>query len=163
MRDVREFFAGNAEAVGQIVIAGGNDEFAGGVDIRLGRRFIENITAARECPERIVGPRMHAEVAVRAFDAGDQFAQVQVELVVLDALAVILQRFRASGLFGGADEGQIADFQQLGRGEENHVHGIVVQRIAQHAFIDDQRAQPRAFDFDGAGEAGGPAPMQMTS
>ena len=108
VRDVREILAGNSETVGQIVVAGGDDELLGG----------------HTCgPDPFGVACVHAEIAVGAFDAGDRFAEAKLQLVVLDALAVILQGLGASGLFGGADQGQIADLQEFGRGEEDHVDG----------------------------------------
>ena len=83
------------------------------------------------------------------------FVEARFEFVMLDGAAVILQRFGARGLPRRRRHGQVADFQELGRGEENHVDGIVVERIAEAALVDDERAHAGALGFDGAGEAGG--------
>src|SRR5207245_10946591 len=40
-------------------------------------------------------------------------------------------------------------------GEEDHVHRVAVERIAQHAFINDQRALAGTLGFYGTSEAGG--------
>ena len=55
----------------------------------------------------------------------------------------------------GAGEGHIADLQQLRRGEEGHVRGIVKERVAEATLVDQQGGKPRALGLDGAGHAGG--------
>ena len=81
--------------------------------------------------------RLDAEISVCAVELRHGLAKPQLQIIVLHAFAVILQRFDAGGLFRSAHEGQIADLEQFGRGEENHVHGIVIERIAQNTFVDD--------------------------
>ena len=81
--------------------------------------------------------------------------QAQVQRIVLHAFAVILERLGASGFLGGAGERQIADFEKFRRGEKDHIDGIMIERVAQAALVDHQRAHPRAFCFNGAGQAGG--------
>ena len=93
--------------------------------------------------------------AVVAGDAFDALVQMRLESVVLDGAAIVFQGLGARGLAAGDGHGQVADFHALGRGEERHVHRIVVERIAEAAFVDDERAQAGALGFDGAGEAGG--------
>ena len=106
-------------------------------------------------PRIILGTRVDREIAVAAVDALDALAQAQFEFVVLGELAIILQGFGARGLLGGADQGQVADLEEFGRGEENHVDRIVVEGVAEAAFVHDQDAHAGALGFDGAGEAGG--------
>ena len=85
----------------------------------------------------------------------DAFVEAQFDAVMLDGAAVIFQGFGASGLPAGNGHGQVADFHALGRGEEKHVGRVVVERIAEAAFVDDEGAHAGALGLDGAGKAGG--------
>jgi NAD-dependent DNA ligase len=67
------------------------------------------------------------------------------------AFAVILERFLAGGILGGACERQIANFEKLRRREKHHIDGIMVQRVAQAALVNHQGTQSRAFRFNGTG------------
>jgi hypothetical protein len=49
--------------------------------------------------------------------------------------AIVLQRFRARWLFAQAGHRDIADLQQLGRGEERHVRGVVINRVHHATFV----------------------------
>ena len=130
---------GHAEAVGQIVVAGGNHQLArqelGGTGERSGA--------------------VHQERAVGALDAGDGVILAHVQAIELGDLAVVFQRLLARGLLLRADKGNVADLQQLRRGEEGHVGGVVIERIAQAALVHGNRGVARAPRLDGAGQAGG--------
>ena len=139
VRNVRQIFAGNAEAIGQVVVAGCDGNLLGG-ELRRDSLLI---------------PRVHDKMPVAALDALDAMAQAQIQVVVLDALAVILQGLGARGFLGGAGQRQVADLQQFRRREKDHVHRIVVEGIAEAALVDHQRPHAGAFGFDGAGQAGG--------
>jgi len=84
--DLAEIFAGDSEIVGQVVVAGGYDEFTGAMS-----------DWAAEAVQSV-----DAEVSVGALDALDVFILVNVELVVLGYLTVILEGFVAIGLLVGA-------------------------------------------------------------
>ena len=75
---------------------------------------------------------------------------------MLGDLAVVLQRLVAGGLLVGAGEGHVADLEQLRRGEEGHVRGIVEERVAEAALVDEKRGEARALRLDRAGQARGP-------
>ena len=98
---------------------------------------------------------MDREIAFAAVDTLDALAQAQIEFVMLGDLAIVLQGFIARGLLAEADQRQVADLEEFGRGEENHVHRIVVEGVAKGRFVHDQDAHAGAFGFDGAGESGG--------
>ncbi len=138
--DLVEVFAWNPEVVRQIVVSGGNHELAG---------------AMLQGPAKPVC-RMNGKVSVAASDALDRFVLPHVQLVVLGDLAVVLQRLVPVGLLVRAGEGNAADLQQLRRGEEGHVRGIVEQRVAQAALVDQHSREPRALRFDRAGESSRP-------
>ena len=80
--DLGEIFAGDAEVVGEIVVAGGDDELVGAMD---------------ELASELVGG-VDAEVAVGAGDSVDVFVLADVEFVVLGDLAVVLEGLGACGL-----------------------------------------------------------------
>ena len=74
---------------------------------------------------------------------------------MLRHLAVILQRFFARGLLMRGGEGEIADLEQFGRGEERHVRGIVEDGINQASLINNDGLEPGALRLDSAGQASG--------
>ena len=96
------------------------------------------------------------ERSVVTADLIDSFVEPRFDSVMFHGAAVVVERLGARGLPCRDRHGQIADFHALGRGEERHVDGIVVERIAEAALVDDERAHTGALGFDGAGEAGGP-------
>lgn len=98
---------------------------------------------------------MHGKVAAVAGDALHPLILADVQAVVLGDLAIVFERFLAIRLLIGAAEGDVADFQQLRRGEEGHVGGIVEQRVAEAAFVDQHGAEAVILGIDGAGQAGG--------
>lgn len=136
--DLVEVFAGDAEVVGQIVVAGCHDEPAG---------------AVLEFAAETVGG-VDGEVAFAAGDSIDVFVLTHVEAVVIGDLAVVLEGFAAVGLLIGAGEGHVADLEQLRCGEEDHVCRVVEERIAEAALIDEEGGEAGALGLDGAGEAG---------
>ena len=139
VRHLGQIFAGDIEMVGQIVVAGGDDQLAreelGGTGERAGG--------------------VHQERAVGALDAVDRVILANVEAVELRDLAVVLQGLQAVGLLLRGDEGNVADLQQLRRGEEGHVGGVVVERVAQASLVHGNRGVAGAPGLDGAGQAGG--------
>ena len=138
--DFGEVFAGDVEVVGQVVVAGGDDELAGA-------KFGGAVEAIGD---------LDAEIAVAAFYAGYVAVLQDMDGVVLGDLAVILEGFVARGLLVGAGERYVADFEQFRRGKESHVGRIVEERVAEAALVDAGGAEAGALGFDGAGEAGGP-------
>ena len=142
VRNVRQVFARHAETIGQIVVTGRNDQFGAMMHARLAK----------------FGGRVDGEIAFVALDAIDFLIERGLDAVMLGRSAVILQRLRARGLAARARERQVADLHALGRGEEKHVRRVVVERIAQAAFVDHQRPQACALSLDGACKTGGPGP-----
>ncbi len=90
-----------------------------------------------------------------AGDAFDELILRDFDAVVFGGAAIVFEGFGARGLAAESGHGEIADFHAFGRGEENHVGWIVIERVAEAAFVDDERAEIGAFGFDGAGESGG--------
>ena len=106
---------------------------------------------------------VHGEVEIVALDSLHALVLMDGELVVVGYAAIVFQRFGAAGLFADAGHGDVADLQQLRRGEEHHVGGVMVKRIHHTALVEDQRLEPAALQFDSAGQTRGPAPTTMAS
>ena len=80
---------------------------------------------------------------------------MNIQLEVVRHAAIVLQRLMPVGLLVEAGHGDVADFEQLRRGEEHHVGGVVIKRVDHAAFIDQHRAHAAALQLDSAGEPGG--------
>src|ERR1017187_8040064 len=93
---------------------------------------------------------MDGKVAVRTLHALDRLVLADVERVVLSDLAVVFEGLASVGLLVGAGEGHVADLEQLGRGEEGHVRGILEERVAKAALVDEDRGEARALRLDSA-------------
>ena len=74
---------------------------------------------------------------------------------MLGDLAVVFEGLGAGGLLVGAGEGHVADLEQLRGGEEGHVRGVVEERVAEAALVDQHDVEAGALRVDGAGHAGG--------
>src|ERR1035437_6744737 len=139
MMDLAEVFAGNVEVVGQVVVAGGDDQLAG----------MNRASAAKavHC--------VHGESAVTALDPLHAMILADVQFIVVRPTPVILERLVAVGLGVGAGKGDAADFQQFGRGEEGHVRGVVKERVADASLVHHHGAQTGLLCLDGAGQTRG--------
>lgn len=138
MLDLGKIFAGNAEVVWQVIVAGGDDELAGAMD---------------EFASELVGG-LNGEVAIGTGYVVDVFVLADVEAVVLGDLAVVLEGLGAGRLLVGRGEGHVADLEQLGRGEEGHVSGVIEERVGEATLVHENDPEAVALGCDGAGEAG---------
>src|SRR5579863_5785160 len=77
VRNVRQTFTGHAEAIWKIVVAGSDGNFPGG----------------KLRGDSLLIPSVYGKAVVAALDSLDAMAQPQVERIMLDALAIILERF----------------------------------------------------------------------
>ena len=134
-----EILAGNVQPVGDVVVTHRENHFLGLVLLRA----------------IVWVDGMGDERAVLAGDSLDALVLADVELVVIGDAAVIFERLGANGLIVQRGHGNIADFEQLGRGEEHHVVGVVVDGVDDAALVDQDRAHAAPLEFDAAGEAGG--------
>src|SRR6266481_9622136 len=137
MRNVWQLFTRHSEFIRQIVISRGD------------RNFPAPIFLLRS----LLRARHHGKVSVAALDPNHPFILPQLQPVVFRRFAVILQRFNARGLIRSANERQVSNLQQLRRGEEHHVHGVVEDGIAQASFVDDQRLHSRPLGLDSSRKA----------
>src|SRR5215469_17990922 len=139
VKDLGQVFAGNSQPVGQIVVAGGHNHFAGAV--------VVDVSGA-------IG-RGNAEVPVLAGHGLDPAILVNVQVVMFGHSPVVLEGLPPRGLRIGGGEGNVADLEQLGRGEKHHVRRIVVDRVDQAALLDHQHAQADLLRLNPARQTGG--------
>ncbi len=83
VRDVRQILAGHAEPIGQVVIAGGDNQLARSV-------VVQRAVRRRACVRGNLRPSRRL--------ASRSFSQAQLEFIVFDTFPIIFQGFRASGL-----------------------------------------------------------------
>src|SRR5512146_75904 len=137
--NLAERFAGDAHPVGQVVVAGRDNQFGG---LKCGRA-----TEAIGHPD--------GEVAIGAADLVNALILPDLKFVERRYLPVILKSFVARWLGICARERDAADLKQFRRGEEGHVRRIVEERIADAAFVNQNDTQTGFLRFNGAGEPGG--------
>ncbi len=133
-------FAGNVHPVGQIVVADGKGELA-----RL-----------QLCVASKTIGGLHREIAIGAADTLYAVVLANIELVIGRDLAVVFERFVACRFGVGAGERNSANLQQLRGREERHVRGIVKDRIANAALVDQRHAIASLLRLDGGGQSGRP-------
>ncbi len=80
---------------------------------------------------------------------------MDIQAIIFSHASIIFQRFGAARLFIQRRHRQAADFEQLRRGEEHHVSGIVVQRIDHAALFDQDCIEAALLQLDATGQAGG--------
>ena len=95
------------------------------------------------------------EVLIAARDLGDALVLANVELIMLGDFAVVLEGLGAGGFLVRGGERQIADFEQLRRGEEGHVGRVVEERVGETAFVDENHVETFVLRVNRAGETGG--------
>jgi hypothetical protein len=129
-----QVFAGHAHAPRNVVVASGEDHFA----------CLISSTVA-----------LHEKCSVNTPDVLHRFILVNVQLVMASDATIVFQRFVARRLFVHCRHGDVADFEQLRRGEEDEVRRVVEERVNDAALFEDQGAQAHVLAFDGAGKPGG--------
>ena len=132
MANVRQGFAGHVERIGHIVEAGGYHHVTGTNFALVGR---------------------NREIALLTGQGLHFLVQAHNQLFGAGHALVIIQGVFAQGLVVAGGEGIIANFEQLGRGEELHVSGVADQGIDQRALFYQGHAQAPALGFEGAGKA----------
>ena len=140
MMHLAQGFARNAHPVGQIVVANGKGELA---------RLQLPVASKTICS-------LHCEITIEAADPLHAVVLANVELVMSRNLAIVFERLIPRRFGVGAGEGNAADFQQLGSGEERHVCGIVKDRVANAALVNQRHAKASLFCLDGGGQPGRP-------
>src|SRR4051794_14507074 len=133
--DLPEVFARNVEPVGNIVVAAREDDLASRVAADVGA---------------------NCEVAVRAVEAENPLVLVNIQPIMVGHPAIVLQSFGPAGLFIERRHRNIADLEQFGRSEENEVDGIVINRINDAAFIEEDGLEAALLQLYTASKTGGP-------
>src|SRR5438270_2233339 len=131
-----EVFAGNSEVVRQIVVPGRNYQFTRAV--------------VRHASEPV--HRMDNEIAVSAVDPLDVLILPNVQFVVLGYLTVVFQRLAAIGLLVRTGKRHIADLEQLRGSKKCHVRGVMKQRVAEAALVNEKGGKPCALGLNRAGQ-----------
>ena len=136
--DVRQVFAEDAEVIGMIVAAAGDDHGPGTPTLIAGR---------------VVGRPHRKEVIVPAADRADRVAEVDGQIVGVDDAPIVAQRLVARGLPVRCHEWQAADLQQVRRGEENHLAREVKQRVDEHPLFEGAEVETGLLGRDRGGQA----------
>src|ERR1041385_863148 len=113
MKDLGQVFSGNIHFVGTIIVSSGDDY--------LSTAIIEHSSQPITCSD--------VKGIVLAHYCFHALILSHIKFVVFSSFAVVLQRLEAVGLGISATEREIADFQQLRRGKENHVRRIMKDGI----------------------------------
>ena len=82
-------------------------------------------------------------MSIGSVEAQHLLVLVDIELVMIGNAPVVFERFGATGLFVERGHRNIADFEQLGRGEKDQVDRIVIDRVDDAAFIEQHRRAAR--------------------
>src|SRR6185503_17922014 len=138
MQYLRQVFTWYVQQVGYIVIARREDDLSGHVDV---------MTAV---PVGGVNP----EVVIATADVIYFFILVDIQLVVIRYAAVVFQGLGPIGLLVQASHGNVADFEQLGSGEERHVGRVVIERIGNTALFEENHVEIATLQLDATGESG---------
>ena len=137
MEDLGQVLTRNADLVGQIVIAGRDNDLPGAI--------------IKDVPLPISSH--HVKIAIFAVDGFDPLVLTNLQIVMLGCAAIIFERLQAGRLHQRTGEWDVADFEQLRRREKRHVRRIVKDRIDQAAFVEDECLESGFLGFDCAGES----------
>src|SRR4051812_25820526 len=81
---------------------------------------------------------------------------MNIEGVMIGNTAVVFQGFGSARLFVQRSHGNIADFQQLGRGEKDEIGWIVINGIDHASLVEQHIRNAAAFQLDATRETGRP-------
>src|ERR1700757_424358 len=95
---------------------------------------------------------MDNEVPVGTIDPLDVFILSDIEPVVFGNLTVVFEGLVAVGFLIRAGEGHIADLEQLRRGEERHVGGVVEERVAEASLVHQKGRKTSSLRLDCTGK-----------
>ena len=83
----------------------------------------------------------------------DLFFEGDLQIVAVDDLAVVLQRLGPRRLLVRRNERQAADFEQLGRGEKDHLRRKPVDRVDEDALLEHLIIEAALFRGDCGGQS----------
>ena len=134
VEDFGQIFAGHADCIWEIVIAGRDNNLSG--------------AAVMDVSLAIGGGNV--KTSVFAIDGLHPVVLVDLQIVVLCGSAVVLKSFLAGGLDERTREGDVANLQEFRRCEEGHVGRIVENRIDEAALVENERLEASLLRFNGA-------------
>src|SRR5579872_1273956 len=116
----RQVLARNIQHVCEVIVSSGNDQLAGAVIVN----------SAKPVDSRDL------EIAVLPVYRLHPLILRNRQMIMLGYLAVIFERLLPRGFLISSAERNIADLQQLRRGEESHVCRVVEDGINHASFVD---------------------------
>src|SRR5689334_14191952 len=69
--------------------------------------------------------------------------------------AIVLERLGTSRLLIKRGHRNVADLEQLRRGEKNEIYRVMINRVDNAALVEQDRRETALLKFDAAGESGG--------
>ena len=139
VKDLGLVFAGNIQLIREIVITGGEDDFASAI-------VVDRAVAVRGGDPK---------VAIFSVDSFHPLILSYLEVKVLGDAAIVFQGFEPGGLGQRSRERHIADLEATWRGEKHHVGGVAIDGIDEASFIDDERPKPGVLGLNRASHTGG--------
>ena len=140
VRHVWQVFAGDAEQVGRVEVAGRAHDVTSADRLRL--------RDARM-------PRRQLEALRRALHLHDFVILPHVQLEVIRHAPVVRQRFASRRLVAGGDE-RDTDLELFGGREERHVQGVALQAGNDWTLVEQRAHEVRALRCHADGEPAGP-------
>jgi len=92
----------------------------------------------------------HAEIVILASNRLHPGVLANMQLIVIGDLAIVLECLLARRLHVGGGERDFTDFQQLRRGEESHVGGIVENGVDQAPLVYNDHLESDLLRVNGA-------------
>jgi len=139
MEDFLLVLAGDIELVSEIIVAGGEHDLA--------RTVIVDGVVPVGCGD--------TKITVLPCNRLHPLILVDRQVIMFSDTAVIFERFEPRGLRQRGGERNIANLEQLRRGEEHHVARIAIDGIDQASLVDDERFEASLLSLYGAGHSGG--------
>src|SRR3984893_18588166 len=139
MKDFFQILAGDIELVGEIVVAGGEHDLTRTV-------IMDGIVP--------VGGG-DAKITVLTRNRLHPFVLADGQVIMFSHTAVIFERFEPRGLRQRGGERNIANLEQLRRGEKHHVARIAIDGIDEASLVDDESFEAGLLSLNGAGHASG--------
>src|SRR5581483_2094927 len=134
MKNLRQVFARHVQQVCPVVITSSNNHFLACVVV--------------DTAEAIAGSDV--EGIVRSGDSFDALVLANIKFVMLGNLSVILKSFEAIWFRVCRTERNVADLEQLRRGEKNHICRIMKYGVDKASLIDADDLEPSSLRLDRA-------------
>jgi hypothetical protein len=96
-----------------------------------------------------------AKITVLTRNRLHPFVLADGQVIMFSHTAVIFERFEPRGLRQRGGERNIANLEQLRRGEKHHVARIAIDGIDEASLVDDESFEAGLLSLNGAGHSGG--------